>query len=135
MVSTSTIQASNAKLATTLPPRMVAVFVGATNGIGEYALKAFAEHTKQPKIYFVGRSQDSANRIIADCRKLNPDGQYIFLKSDVSLLKNVNEVCEKILAEEQTINLLFQTQGGLNSASKFRSSAIFTFYGGTLCNI
>ena len=111
MVELSAIQASNSNLANNLPTGMVAVFVGATSGIGEYSLKAFAHQTKSPKLYFVGRSQDAANRIISECKELNNSGQYIFLKSDVSLLKNVDEVCQQILAQEDSINLLFQTQG------------------------
>lgn len=55
MVTQITAQASNAKIASNLPAGMVAVFVGGTNGIGEHALKRFAQHTKSPKIYLVGR--------------------------------------------------------------------------------
>lgn len=97
---------------------MVAVFVGGTSGIGEYTLKSFARHTKSPKIYLVGRSQDAADRIALECTKLNPDGDYIFIQSDVSLLKNVQGVCEQILSKEASINLLFQTQGGLQMESE-----------------
>ena len=31
------------------------VAVGGTSGIGEYALKAFVEHTVSPRVYLVGR--------------------------------------------------------------------------------
>ncbi|XP_044723697.1 short chain dehydrogenase domain-containing protein [Hirsutella rhossiliensis] len=113
MVTLSAAEASNAKIATSLPIGMVAVFVGGTSGIGEYTLKNFAQNAKNPRIYLAGRSQDAANRIISECTKLNPDGQYIFIQSDVSLLKNVLPVCEQILSKEKCINLLFQTQGGL----------------------
>lgn len=118
MVALSAAQASNAEIATSLHAGMVAVFVGGTSGIGEYTLKQFAQHAKNPRIYLVGRSQDAANRIISECAKLNPDGQYIFIQSDVSLLGNVNRVCEQILSKEESINLLFQTQGGLQTDSE-----------------
>ncbi|KAH8659939.1 putative short-chain dehydrogenases/reductase [Xylariales sp. PMI_506] len=111
MVALATIRESNSKIATSLPAGMVAVFVGATGGIGEYTLKEFAQQTKSPRVYLVGRSQDAADRIVAECSKLNPDGQYTFIQSDISLLKNVNSVCQQILAKEESINLLFQTQG------------------------
>lgn len=113
MVTQSTAQVSNAKIATSLPAGMVAVFVGGTSGIGEQALKNFAQHAKSPRIYLVGRSKDASNRIIPACKKLNPEGEYIFIQADVSLLQNVRDVCDKILAKEDSINLLFQTQGGL----------------------
>ncbi|ORY27106.1 putative short-chain dehydrogenases/reductase [Naematelia encephala] len=84
MVAQSAVLSSNSSLATSLPAGMVAVFVGATSGIGEYALKAFAQQAKSPKIYFVGRSKDAADRPM---------------------------LCQQILAKEDSINLLFQTQG------------------------
>lgn len=120
MVALSSAQASNADITTSLPTGMVAVFVGGTSGIGEYTLKMFARHAKNPRIYLVGRSQEAADRIIPECAKINPDGQYIFIQSDVSLLKNVRCVCEQILCEEESINLLFQTQGGLQMDSESR---------------
>lgn len=113
MVTLSAAQASNASIATSLPSGMVAVFVGGTSGIGGHALKSFAEHTRSPLIYLVGRSQAAADAIISDCTKLNPDGRYTFIQSDVSLLNNVVQVCDRILSETKTINLLFQSQGGL----------------------
>ncbi|KAF3771159.1 putative short-chain dehydrogenases/reductase [Cryphonectria parasitica EP155] len=111
MPELSTVQASNASLATSLPAGLVAVFVGATSGIGEYALKAFVKETTSPKVYFVGRTQADADRVVADLRKLNRQGTYIFIRSDVALLKNVNDVCAQILAKQEAINLLFMTQG------------------------
>ncbi|KAK7212721.1 hypothetical protein V2G26_019899 [Clonostachys chloroleuca] len=108
-------KSSNAKLTTALPKEMVAVFVGATSGIGEFALKAFAEHAKTPRIYFVGRSQEDATRIISECQKLNANGQYTFIRADVSLLNKVDEVCQEILSKETYINLLFQTQGSIRT--------------------
>lgn len=117
MVALNAVQASNSTLATSLPAGMVAVFVGATSGIGEFALKTFAQCTTSPKIYIVGRSQEAADRILPECRELNPGGQYIFIKSDVSLLKNVDDVCQKILAKEPSINLLFQSQGSMLMSS------------------
>ncbi|ATY58454.1 NAD(P)-binding domain [Cordyceps militaris] len=117
MVTLAAAQASNAKIATSLPSGMVAVFVGGTSGIGEHALKRFAEHAKSPRIYLVGRSRDAADRIVSECTKLNPEGRYTFIESDVSLLNNVTQVCDQILAETKTVNLLFQSQGeGLTKA-------------------
>lgn len=117
MASLRIAKSSNAKLTTALPKEMVAVFVGATSGIGEFALKAFAEHAKTPRIYFVGRSQEDATRIISECQKLNASGQYTFIGADVSLLNKVDEVCQEILSKETYINLLFQTQGSIRTDS------------------
>ncbi|KAL2068063.1 hypothetical protein VTL71DRAFT_16161 [Oculimacula yallundae] len=111
MVLLSDIQASNSQISTLLPPGLVAIFVGGTSGIGEITLKKFAKHTLQPRIYIIGRSTSAAERIIAECRIRNPEGEYIFMRSDVSLMKNVDEVCNTIKAKEKTVNLLFLSAG------------------------
>lgn len=111
MVTLSHVQSSNSQISSTLPPNLVAVFVGATSGIGETTLKQFAKHTIQPRVYFVGRSQDAGDRIVAECKALNPKGEYTFVKADVSLIRVVDEVCEEIKAKEKAINILFLSAG------------------------
>jgi NADP-dependent 3-hydroxy acid dehydrogenase YdfG len=64
MVEKDKIRSSNQKLTTTLPSGLVAVFVGATNGIGEYTIKAFVKYTVKPRVYLVGRSKEAAERIV-----------------------------------------------------------------------
>jgi hypothetical protein len=49
MVALSVVELSNSPISTTLPAKMVAVFVGATGGIGEYAMKAFAQKPPNPR--------------------------------------------------------------------------------------
>ena len=111
MVSLTDIQTSNSQIAITLPPGLVAVFVGGTSGIGEITLKKFARYTRQPCAYIVGRSQNAAERIIAECRMLNPEGEYTFIKEDVSLMRNVDTVCNEIKSKEKAVNLLFMSAG------------------------
>ncbi|CAI7640363.1 unnamed protein product [Penicillium discolor] len=111
MVSLPDVQSSNAQIATTLPAGLVAVFVGATNGIGEAALKEFARSARSPRAYFIGRSQEAAARITAECRQLNPEGQFTFIKADVSLIRNVDTVCREIQSQEKSINILFLSCG------------------------
>ncbi len=111
MVYLTDIQTSNSQIATTFPPGLVAVFVGGTSGIGEITLKKFAEYTRYPRAYIVGRSQNAAERIIAECRILNPEGEYIFIKADVSLMRNVDKVCDEIKSKEKAVNLLFMSAG------------------------
>jgi NAD(P)-dependent dehydrogenase (short-subunit alcohol dehydrogenase family) len=90
---------------------LVALFVGATSGIGEETLRKLAQYSTRPRAYFVGRSQESADRIITECKTINPGGQYIFRKANVSLIRVVDEVCEEIKAKEQAINVLFLSSG------------------------
>jgi NAD(P)-dependent dehydrogenase (short-subunit alcohol dehydrogenase family) len=111
MVSFSTVCSSNSLISSTLPPGLVAIFVGGTSGIGEITLEKFAIYARQPRAYFIGRSQDAADHIIAKCKTLNPSGEFIFVKADVSLIRNVDEVCGEIKAKEKAINILFLSAG------------------------
>ncbi|TGJ81195.1 hypothetical protein E0Z10_g7564 [Xylaria hypoxylon] len=111
MVSIYSIISSNSRISSALPTGLVAVFVGATSGIGEATLKKFAQHANNPRAYFIGRSQEAADRIVSECQALNPRGQYIFRKADVSLIRVVDEVCEEIKAKEKFINILFLSCG------------------------
>ncbi|KAK0942827.1 hypothetical protein LTR29_005567 [Friedmanniomyces endolithicus] len=113
MVPYPAILASNSRISTALPPGLVAVFVGATSGIGEYTLRSLAQHAKAPRIYFVGRSQEAGDRVAAECKASNPEGEFIFMKSDVSLMRNVDTVCQEIKRKEKAINLLSLSQGTL----------------------
>ncbi|KAI1748264.1 NAD(P)-binding protein [Xylaria castorea] len=114
MVSLSSIHSSNSLISSTLPPGLVAVFVGGTSGIGEETLKKFAQYTTRPRAYIIGRSQKAADHIVTECQAINPEGQYFFRKADVSLIRGVDEVCEEIKAKEQAINILFLTCGVLD---------------------
>jgi len=114
MVSYKEAQASNARIAATLPAGLVAVFVGATNGIGEYTLKQFAKHTREPRVYFIGRSQEAGDRIQKECEALNSNGSFTFIKADTSLIRNVDGLCRDIKAKEKKINLLFMSIGTLD---------------------
>lgn len=113
MVSLTAMRASNARIATDLPPGLVGVFIGATSGIGENSLKAFAKHASKPRAYFVGRSQAAGDRILSELKAINPEGSYVFRKADVSLIKVVDEVCQEIKAKEKAINILFLSPGVL----------------------
>lgn len=111
MVPLSQAIASNERIASAFPQGLVAVFVGGTSGVGEYTLKAFAKYAPNPRAYIVGRSHEAADRVIKECKQLNPDGKFEFIKADVSLLKNVDGVCRQIKSKETAINILFETQG------------------------
>ncbi|KAK4446009.1 hypothetical protein QBC34DRAFT_441211 [Podospora aff. communis PSN243] len=115
MVSLDEIRSSNARIATALPAGLVAVFLGGTGAVGGTSLRQFAKHTVKPRIYFLGRSQESGDRIVAELKELNPDGEYIFLSADVSLLGAADDVCGDIKSRENHINLLFMTTGTLGT--------------------
>lgn len=114
MVSLDKIQSSNDSITTTYPDPLVAVFAGATAGIGETSLREFVRHTNKPRIYIIGRSKEACDRLNVDLKSVNSGGEYIFIRSDVSLLRNVDQVCKDIRSKESAINVLFMSQGSLN---------------------
>ncbi|EAW15013.1 uncharacterized protein ACLA_004270 [Aspergillus clavatus NRRL 1] len=132
MVSLAAILASNKQLGSALPAGLVAVFVGATSGIGETAMKQFAKHANAPRIYFVGRTASWAERIKAELETLNPKGSYFFLQCDASLLKSIDEVCRQIQIKERAINLLFLSIGclitGTRTTENLHYFAALTYY-------
>jgi NAD(P)-dependent dehydrogenase (short-subunit alcohol dehydrogenase family) len=113
MVTLTEVHSSNALIPTTFPTGLTAIFIGGTNGIGLYTLRAFTKHTLKPTIIFTGRSQEAGDRITTELRTLNPSGTYTFIKADTSLLKNVDEVANTIKSQIKTLNLLFLTTGSL----------------------
>jgi short-subunit dehydrogenase len=85
--------------------------VGGTSGIGETTAREFVRYTTKPRVYIVGRSQEAADKLVPEFKKINPESHVEFIKSDVALLKNVDEVCTQIKAKEEKINLLCLSAG------------------------
>lgn len=109
MVALPLVRESNSHLKTI--SNLVAVFVGATQGIGLSTLQQYATLTTAPRIYIIGRSEPAGLRIIDDLKARNPDGNYVFLKGQVSLLESVDEVCREIKRREKRLDLLFMSPG------------------------
>ena len=59
----------------------------------------------------MGRSEEAGKCIKAELETLNSDGKYVSIKSDVSLLKNVDSVCRDIRRQETAIDVLFISAG------------------------
>ena len=128
MVSLTDVRSSNSRIASALPPGLVAVFVGGTNGIGETSLKQFAKHARQPRVYFVGRSQEAGDRIAAECKALNSEGKYTFIKADTSLIRSVDDICRDIKSKEKVVNLLFLSTGTLVAGESMSAIQPDLFY-------
>lgn len=111
MVGLGLVRASNANLPDFLPEDLVAVFTGGTSGIAEATLKLLAEKAIRPRIYIVGRDFEAAAGIIAECRTINPGGDYLFIRKNLLLMKEVEEMCEEIKKKETHINILCLAAG------------------------
>lgn len=64
------------------------------------------------------RSQDKADSLCKELEDLNPGSQAIFIKKDISSLKNVDEVCEELQRREKKINILFLSAGYMSLSGR-----------------
>ncbi|KAM5342038.1 hypothetical protein ACJ41O_015069 [Fusarium nematophilum] len=112
MVSLKVIQQSNAHLAT-LPQGLVALFIGATSGIGQSALEHLAQHASSPRIYTVSRPQTVASHetFLSSLRQSNPTGTYNLITADVSLISEVDKIVSHITKHETKLDILFLSAG------------------------
>ncbi|ORY11133.1 hypothetical protein BCR34DRAFT_484631 [Clohesyomyces aquaticus] len=111
MVSLPDVVASNARIPTTLPRNLVVVFAGATTGIGEATLKAFVKYAVAPRIYFLARSPESANRVAEECKLTNPQANFTIIKVDLSTVMQTDRACDEIKAKEKHVNLVVTSAG------------------------
>lgn len=116
MVALSLVRESNFRLKSHQSGvNPVAVFVGATQGIGLRGLELYAAHTVAPKIYILGRNEAVGARIIEDLKtRHNKDGEYIFSHAEVSLLESVDKACEEVKRRENKLDLLVMSPGALS---------------------
>ncbi|KAH0612187.1 uncharacterized protein H6S33_010239 [Morchella sextelata] len=119
MVGIASIRSTNAAFSSTPGAKgLVAVFVGATSGIGETAMKTFVSSTVAPTVYFVGRSESSGAKITTELQKLNPDSKIQFFQADTTLLSNVDNISSQIATKEKKLNLLFMSPGYMSMAGR-----------------
>ncbi|PWY74135.1 short-chain dehydrogenases/reductase [Aspergillus eucalypticola CBS 122712] len=97
---------------------LVAVFVGGTSGIGLSTAREFTRYATAPHIYLIGRNEAQASEIISELRAVNQSATVDFIKSDVSLLKNVDTTCREIAQKESKVNLLFLSAGILTTQGR-----------------
>ncbi|TVY12515.1 Oxidoreductase andH, partial [Lachnellula arida] len=121
MVNIKDVRASNAAFKKS-NSGLVAVFVGATSGIGMGTLKQFAKHANSPTIYIVGRSQSAARALLDELSASNPDAVLNFIETEVSLMKNVDRACDEIKSKETKVDILFVSPGYLSFDGRNESS-------------
>ncbi|KEF50903.1 uncharacterized protein A1O9_13041 [Exophiala aquamarina CBS 119918] len=117
MVAIQAIRKSNARIAE-LPPGLVALFLGATSGIGQSALVQFARYAVRPHIYIVARRASSITALLDELRKSNGEGTYTTIEKDVSLIRATSDVVEFIKARETKLDLLFESVGFISFSGR-----------------
>ena len=115
MVKYPAIQASNSSFfSTKAASNLTAVFVGATNGIGLGALRAFTKYTSgaSPTIYIVGRSQKNLDTLIESLSAINASAKFIpIIANDLTLIKDAQTAANQILASASVVDFLIMTPG------------------------
>lgn len=117
MVNLKEVRISNRSLQA-LPPGLVAVFAGATDGIGLGTLRQFAKYVNGPIAFIIGRSEAKAEHIIHDLKKLNPMGNFHFIEGQVSLIHEIDRVAEEIKRLAIHVDMLFMSPGYLTFENK-----------------
>ncbi|KFA54049.1 hypothetical protein S40293_09840 [Stachybotrys chartarum IBT 40293] len=110
MVAIQAIRESNARIAE-LPSGLVALFLGATSGIGQSALIQFAKYAVRPRIYVVARPTSPTTALLDELHKSNCEGIYTVIQKDVSLIRETSDVVEFIKSRENKLDLLFESIG------------------------
>ncbi|KAJ8099563.1 hypothetical protein POJ06DRAFT_223331 [Lipomyces tetrasporus] len=121
MVNIKAVRESNSRLKSE-PSGMVALFVGATSGIGKGSIMQFAKYANAPKVYIVGRSKTAATALLNELDRLNPQGTFVFIETEISLIKNADDVCDQIAAQERKLDLAFLSPGFLSGAGRQETS-------------
>ncbi|KAF4628790.1 hypothetical protein G7Y89_g9365 [Cudoniella acicularis] len=114
MVSIKDVRLSNKTFKDLKVSGLVAVFVGATSGIGMGTLKQFSKNATAPKVYIIGRSKSAATPLLDEIKASNPQGNFIFIETEISLIKNIDGVCDEIKANEKKLDILFLSPGYLS---------------------
>jgi NAD(P)-dependent dehydrogenase (short-subunit alcohol dehydrogenase family) len=119
MVKLATITAANSAFVRRQP--LTAVFVGATNGIGEFTVRELCKTHGHDgpglRIIIVGRNEKAAQTIINECKTICSATEFHFVEAgDISLLQSVDKACNEIrelLESTKTpgIDILVQSQG------------------------
>ena len=118
MVQLSDIQAANASLPAYYPVKPMAVFNGATAGIGKATLEAFVRRTTDPKVYIIGRNKASRQEWLAKLQASNTKATIVFLEADIKLIKEAKRVAGIISKQEQRVDLLCMSAGFISFSGR-----------------
>ncbi|KAK6610616.1 short-chain dehydrogenase reductase [Botrytis cinerea] len=95
MVAINAVRASNAALKATGAP-------------------AFIKYANSPKAYIIGRSESATGRLLKDLRLSNPSATLNFLEGEISLIREVDRLCDEIKRKEEKVDFVFLSAGYLS---------------------
>lgn len=127
MVALKVINENNTSLLARIP-NPIAVFVGATNGIGLSTLKALLIHTVSPIIYIIGRSEKNLTSLIeAQLQPLNTNAKFHpIIAKDLTLISSAEDAVQQILSTPglKRIDLLIMSPGFLDFSRQLSPEGI-----------
>lgn len=100
-----------AKQITDLTGKVILV-TGGTAGLGRETVLSFAAHSPA-HIYFTGRSQGSADKLVSDLKAQYADVQVTFVQCDLASLASVQAAATRILAQTDRLDIAILNAGML----------------------
>jgi NADP-dependent 3-hydroxy acid dehydrogenase YdfG len=111
MVTNTAIAQSNALFASQKPEGLVCVLAGATSGIGLATLEKLAAMLQSSKFYVLGRSEFATQ--LKELKNSSPSSEFIFIETQVSLISNIDQACQRDTTTEQKVDYLCMSQGSI----------------------
>lgn len=111
MTALSSVKQANNKFSKEEHEGCVAVFVGATSGIGAATLERVVQMLNSSTFYILGRSKINFTASLARLQALSSNCKLIFVETDLSLLGNIDAACRQIIAAEKKVDYLFMSAG------------------------
>lgn len=88
----------------------VILVTGGTAGLGRETILSFVEH-EPAHIFFTGRSQGSAGKVISDAENIAPKIPVTFIPCDLALLSTVQKAAKEILAKTNRLDIVMANAG------------------------
>ncbi|KAH8598704.1 hypothetical protein B0O99DRAFT_613990 [Bisporella sp. PMI_857] len=113
MVALSTISGANVDYAKAHPDNTgtIAVFAGATGGIGLGTIEALAKILPGATFYVLGRSASKFSPQEARLKTLNPTLKIVFVEAQVGSIQDIDRATKEISEKESKVDLLYMSQG------------------------
>ncbi|GAM85356.1 hypothetical protein ANO11243_033630 [Dothideomycetidae sp. 11243] len=88
----------------------VILVTGATAGLGRQTLLAFAA-AGSPRLFFTGRSSESAQKTVEACKAVNKSVSVTFQKCDLTDLAAVKAAAKEIISQTDRLDVVFCNAG------------------------
>lgn len=113
MVKLADIVASNSRFASEHHEGRVCVFAGATSGIGLGTLRRLATMIYSSTFYILGRSESKFTGELEKLEASAPTCKFIFVETQVSLIRSIDAASEHIISLNKKIDLLCMSPCGM----------------------